>query len=65
MPYGDIDLGQHWGSEVTEHLTHCGLLSLCGDTDLGAGNGLLPGGTKAITWTNVDLSSVRSKHNDE
>ena len=33
------------------------------DTDrvnIGSGNGLVPSGNKTITWTNVDLSSVRS-----
>ena len=28
--------------------------------NIGPGNGLLPDGTKAITWTNVDLLSTKS-----
>ena len=31
--------------------------------DIGSGNGLLPDGTKAINWTNVDLSSGPSSNN--
>ena len=30
--------------------------------NIGSGNGLLPDGTQAITWTNVDLWSVRSSY---
>ena len=32
--------------------------------NIGSGNGLLPGATKPITWTNIDLSSVRSSDNN-
>ena len=50
-------------------LTHCGHKATRNWVNVGSGNGLvpscsgnglLPDGTKLITWTNVDLSSVRS-----
>ena len=49
------------------YLTHCGLVMPFDNKDLhqlfgsgNMGNGLLPGGTKPLTWINVDLlSSVR------
>ena len=41
-------------------LTHWGLVTPYGIGGLGSGNGVLPEGNQAITWTNLDLSSVRS-----
>ena len=44
---------------------HCGLVTPYGEiwVNIGSGNGLLPGRHQAITWTNVDFSSVKSSDN--
>ena len=52
-----------WDSENKCKIIMC-LLTRCGDIAkwvwvyIRSGNGLVPGGTKAITWSNIDSSSV-------
>ena len=52
---------------VTCYLTHCGLLMLYGNIEkvnISLGNGLVPWWHQAITWINVDVSSVRVSNTD-
>ena len=75
MPYGIIELGQHW---LSYWLVDCGhqtiawtnfslthwdrVMNICitNLTITGSGNGLLPGQCQAITWTNAAILLIRT-----
>ena len=53
----------HWSLSLRVQLTHCGLVTPFGTRDLGQhwfSQWLVAWRHQAITWTNVDLSSLRS-----